>query len=86
MVSKNHSLAAKEKVAALAQLLETIQKFGEVETFMRSNDLETIKSDEEEQEKAQRQNVERSQASKRFIEQLMSSQPSRQQQTQMAGF
>lgn len=80
MVSKNHSLAAKEKMAALAQLLETIQKFGEVETFLRSNDLESIKIDEEEEEKVQRQNVERNEASKRFVEQLMSSQPSQQQQ------
>ena len=79
MVSKNHSLAAKEKMAALAQLLETIQKFGEVETFLRSNDLESIKIDEEEEEKVQRQNVERTEASKRFVEQLMSSQPSQQQ-------
>lgn len=84
MISKNHSLAAKEKMAALAQLLETIQKFGEVETFMRSNELETIKSDEEDQEKTQRENVERSEASKRFIEQLMSSQPRQQQQPQEA--
>lgn len=82
MISRNHSLATKEKVAALAQLLETIQKFGEVEAFMQSNNLDLIKNDEEEQEKIQRQNVERNEASKRFIEQLMGSQPSRGQNQQ----
>ena len=73
MISKNHSLAAKEKMAALAQLLETIQKFGEVETFLKSNELESIKNDEEEVEKEARKDVESSEASKRFIAQLMSS-------------
>lgn len=79
MISKNHALAAKEKMAALAQLLETIQKFGEVETFLKSNQLESIKLDEEEVEKDSRQEVERNEASKRFIEQIMSSRPMTQQ-------
>ena len=74
MISKNHSLATKEKVAALAQLLETIQKFGEVEAFMQANNLDSIKYDEEEEEKITRQQVERNEAGKRFIEQIMSSQ------------
>ena len=87
MISKNHALASKEKMAALAQLLETIQKFGEVETFLKSNALDSIKSDEEDQEKDTRQMVERTEASKRFIEQLMGSQSTiqnKQQEPQMA--
>ncbi len=75
MISKNHALASKEKMAALAQLLETIQKFGEVETFLKSNKLDSIKTDEEEVEKVQRQNVERNEASKEFIQNLMMSNP-----------
>lgn len=82
MISKNHSLATKEKMSALAQLLETIQKFGEVETFLKSNQLESIKYDEEETEKNSRKEVEKTEASKRFIEQLMGSQPT--QKNQMA--
>ena len=74
MISKNHALATKEKTAALAQLLETIQKFGEVETFLKSNQLESIKLDEEEMEKSARKDVEKNEASKKFIEQLMASQ------------
>ncbi len=73
MISKNHALASKEKMSALAQLLETIQKFGEVETFLKSGELESIKYDEEELEKNSRQNVERNEASKRFLEQIMGS-------------
>lgn len=83
MISKNHAMASKEKMDALAQLLETIQKFGEVETFLKANNLESIKYDDEETEKISRQEVERNEASKRFIEQIMSSQPSGQQKQQM---
>lgn len=75
MISKNHALATKEKMAALEQLLNTIQKFGEVETFLKSNQLESITYDNDEFEKDSRQDVERDQASKRFLEQILSSQP-----------
>jgi hypothetical protein len=62
-------------MAALEQLLITIQKFGEVETLLKANDLESIKFDDEELEKNSRQNVEKQEASKRFMEQIMSVQP-----------
>ncbi len=85
MISKNHALASKEKMAALAQLLETIQKFGEVETFLKSNQLESIKLDDEEVEKNSRQEVEKTEASKRFMEQLMGAAGSSQNHTQNQG-
>lgn len=72
-ISKNHSMATKEKMAALAQLMETIQKFGEVETFLRGNQLDSIKMDEEETEKNARMDVERNEASKKFLQQIMNS-------------
>ena len=84
MISKNHALATKEKMAALTQLLETIQKFGEVETFLKSNQLESIKYDEEETEKNARFDVERNEASKKFMEQIMAGMPMHQQQNQMS--
>lgn len=84
MISKNHALATKEKMAALEQLMETIQKFGEVETFLKSNQLESIKYDQEEIEKNSRQKVESTEASKRFLEQIMGSM-NNQQQGQMQG-
>lgn len=86
-ISKNHALATKEKMAALAQLMETIQKFGEVETFLRGNQLDSIKMDEEETEKNARMDVERNEASKKFLQQIMSSgtmQQNSQQEPQMA--
>lgn len=79
-ISKNHALATKEKMEALQMLLETIQKFGELETFLQSNNLESVKMDEEETEKDARQEVEKSEASKRFIEQIMGSMQNQNQQ------
>lgn len=70
-ISKNHALATKEKMEALAQLLETIQKFGEVETFLKGSQLESIKYDEEETEKNARMDIERAESSKRFMEKIM---------------
>lgn len=52
-ITRNRALATKDKMAALAQLVETIQKFGELETAMKANDLhnydlnQMIQEDEE---------------------------------------
>lgn len=78
-VSKNHAISTREKMDALQKLLETIQKFGEFETFLQANNLPTVKFDEEEEEKDERMEVERQEATKRFVEQIMSSQPMMQQ-------
>lgn len=85
-ISKNHAISTREKMDALTKMLEAIQKFGEVETFMRANQLESIKYDEEEVEKEARTDIEKSQASKQFLEQIMASQPMKQNPSQnMAG-
>lgn len=88
MISRNHAVASKEKMAALEQLLATIQKFGEVETFLKANQLESIKYDAEEEEKDSREDVERNAASQRFMNQIMAIHPAlpreqEQQQQQM---
>ncbi len=70
-ITRNRALAEKDKMAALAQLVETIQKFGEVETFLRANELNIV-----EDEQVQRENVEKTDAkmtaeSNKFLEQIM---------------
>ncbi len=74
-VSKNHAISTREKMDALTKLLDAIQRFGELETFVQANNLQAINYDEQENEKDLRGNVERNEASKRFMEQIMSSQP-----------
>lgn len=82
-ISKNHALATSEKMTALTKLLEAIEKFGELEVFMQANNLESIKYDDEEQEKEARTDIEKSIASKKFVEQIMGSMQNGQQMGQM---
>jgi hypothetical protein len=75
-LSKNHAISVREKMDALTKLLEAIQKYGEIETFLQANNLQSIKYDEEETEKMARQNVERNEASKDFLQKIMETSPS----------
>jgi len=75
-ISKNHAISTREKMDALTKMLEAVQKFGEVEVMLQANNLESVKYDEEEQEKQARTGTERNEFSKKFMEQLMASQPS----------
>lgn len=75
-ISKNHAISVREKMDSLTKMLEAIQKFGEVETFLRANQLSSIKYDEEEQEKEARTDIEKSQFSNRFVQQIMEGMPS----------
>lgn len=82
MISRNHAQASKEKVEALSKLLEAIQKFGEVEALLKSDELGIIKNDEEEQEKVARQGIQKDEHAKKFAEQIMMIPPAIQQQQQ----
>jgi hypothetical protein len=88
-ISKNHALATKEKMEALTKLLEAVQKFGELETFLQSNNLESINMDDQELEKVGRMGAEKQQEARKFYQQLMALQPQqlpdRQQQGTMGG-
>lgn len=81
-VSKNHAISVREKMDALTKLLEAIQKFGEMETFLQANNLPSIKFDEEESEKSARMQVEKNEDAKKFFEQIMAAQPMKQQPQQ----
>jgi hypothetical protein len=74
-ISKNHSLAMKEKMEALTKLLEAVQKYGEIETMLKSNQLESVTMDDEEYEKNARIGIEKQEAAKKFYQQLMALQP-----------
>lgn len=81
-VSKNHAISQREKMDALTKLLDAIQRFGELETFVQANNLQSVNYDEQEQEKNLRANIERNESSKEFLEQIMSAQPVKNQDQQ----
>ncbi len=79
MITKNHALATKEKMAALAQLVETIQKFGEVETYIRENQLNTMEQMDEQEEHLDKVEAKQTAESNKFLEQIMGNMQNNQQ-------
>jgi len=72
MITKNHASSQKEKVEALYKLMETIQKFGEVETFLRENQLETLEYESEMDENRGREEAKFTAESNKFMTEIMS--------------
>ena len=70
-ITRNRALAMKDKMAALAQLVETIQKFGEVETFLQQNNLQSIEYGQEQNENREKVDAKMTSESNKFVEQIM---------------
>jgi hypothetical protein len=82
-ISKNRSMALKEKMEALGKLVETIQKFGEVETFLKANQLESVSNQQEMDEEVEKIDAKRTAEANKFMERLMQPQQQMQGQQQM---
>jgi hypothetical protein len=88
-ITRNRALAQKDKMAALAQLVETIGKFGELETKIQQQDLERVEQNDIMRENAEKDDAKRTAKSSEFLEQLMGSmqqqmpQEGQQEQQQM---
>jgi hypothetical protein len=64
-------MSQKEKQLALASLLESIQKYGEIETSYQENKLTIDKYNIIAEEEKEKQDVERRTESNKFLEQIM---------------
>jgi len=84
-ITRNRALATKDKMAALAQLVETIQKFGEVETFLKANQLDNIEQEQIQEEDVEKAHARATAESSKFVQQIMSGGMNNQpQEPQMA--
>lgn len=89
MITRNRSASEKDKMDALYKLVETIQKFGEVETFLRANQLETLERKQVQEEDREKVDAKMTAESAKFMQQIMGSmsqgqgQEGLQQQNQM---
>ncbi len=70
-ITRNRALATKDKMDALGKLVETIQKFGEVETFLKQNQLDSIEYEQEENENREKLDAKMTAESNKFMEQIM---------------
>ncbi len=82
MITKNRAMAQKEKMAALAQLVETIQKFGEVETFLKQNKLDQMEGQQEQNEDREKADAKLTSESNKFLEEIMGGMQNQRQQGQ----
>jgi hypothetical protein len=71
MITKNHASSQKEKVEALYKLMETIQKFGEVETFLKENQLQSLEYETELDENRGREEAKMTSESNKFMQEIM---------------
>jgi hypothetical protein len=71
MISKNRALATKEKMAAIAQMVETIEKFGSLEASLAKGIVDQDQSQEKMQEDTEKVDAKRTAMSNEFVQQLM---------------
>lgn len=72
MISKNHSMAVKEKMEATTKLLEAIQKYGEIETLLRNSEIESFDYREEANESREKVDAKRMSSANDFLAKIMS--------------
>ncbi len=82
MISKNHSLATKEKMAALEKLVDVIAKFGEIETMLKMHEIDTISDEQELTEDRSKTEAKQTALSNEFMMKIMGNQQQGQQAQQ----
>jgi len=82
MIERNKALTLKEKQAALNQLLESIQKYGEIETSYADNKLKLEANEIDFETEREKQDVARRSESNKFLMEIMKGMPDPMQQGQ----
>lgn len=75
MIERNRALSMKDKMGALRELLENIHRFGEIETGLKANQLESINMNQVLNEEREKQDVHTRTEANNFLTQLMGSIP-----------
>lgn len=86
-VSKNRSLSTKAKMEALEKLVDVIGKYGEIETSLKLNNIESLDYHQEQMEDRDKQEAHRDATSNEFLSKIMNglNVPGQQSQQQGAG-
>ncbi len=70
-ITRNRALATKDKMEALAKLVEVVGKYGEIEAALKMNQLESFDYRQEQNEDREKVDAKMTAESSRFLEQLM---------------
>jgi hypothetical protein len=80
-ISQNRALATKHKMDALAKLVETLEKFGQVEANLAMNELQNVGIDQESEEDRAKADAKRTALSNEFVAQMLVGMPGMGQQS-----
>ncbi len=75
MIERNRAMSLKEKQAALASLLESIQKYGEIETSYAENKLKIDEHEIQNEEEMEKQDVQRRTEANKFVMEILKGVP-----------
>lgn len=81
-VSKNHALSTKAKMEALEKMVDVISRYGEIETSLKMNEIESYSYKDAAQEESEKQSARQDAQSNEFLNKLMNGleQPGQEQQ------
>jgi hypothetical protein len=70
-ISQNRSMAVKNKMDALARLVEVIAKYGEIETMLKQSQLESVELQQEGKEEVEKVDAKRTAMANDFVAQIL---------------
>lgn len=71
MIEKNRAMSLKDKQAALTSMLENIARYGELETHLKQNELESLNMQQIFEEEAEKRDVESRTGANKFLAEIM---------------
>jgi hypothetical protein len=73
-VSKNRSLSTKAKMEALEKMIDVIAKYGEIETMLKMNNIDSFDYHQQQMEEADKQRAHKDSLANEFMSQIMGKQ------------
>lgn len=70
-ITNNRSMALKNKMDALAKMMEVIQKYGEIETALKANNLQSYEFQQEENEDREKLDAKQTSQGNEFVMQML---------------
>jgi len=74
-ITRNHALATKDRMEALQKLVETIERFGELETILADHQLDEMEAGEQVDEERGKMDARRASAGNRFMAEILGGNP-----------
>ena len=82
-ITQNRAMATKAKMEALEKLVDVIAKFGEIETMLKMNQLESVEMGQEQNENREKVDAKRTAFANDFVSSIMGQQGQNQQTANM---